>query len=155
MTTTEPAPPPTLRLAPDRGRAGVWLGLALLLVAMCVWLVGDSSGAVIAWIALALAIGVALYFLVPVLAPELTTLVLDEDRVRGRSYHADVEVAWDQVQVARVVRVAGEPVLELHVREPSPTGDPWRTRPVGILLPPGCDLDALHDFLAVRLGRRA
>ncbi len=156
--TVHPAPPDSrlaaLRLEPDRRRAVAWTVAALILVAMCVWFVGDSRGAVVAWVALAASVAVALAFLVPVIAPELTTVVLDQEGVRGRSYHARVDLRWEEVLVADVVTVAGEPILQLHVRVPSATGDPWRTQAVGILLPLGCDLAALHAFLAARLGRR-
>lgn len=158
MTSPVPASPDApavLRLVPDRARAVVWTGGGLLLVAMCAWIVADAGGAVPAWVGLAVAVAVTGYFAVPVLAPGLATLVLDADGVRGRSYHLPVEVPWSQVQIARVVEVAGEPVLQLHLREPSPHGDPWRTRAVGVLLPLGCDLGALHAFLAARLGRRS
>lgn len=147
-------PVTSVRLVPDPPRAAAWAAAAVLLVTMAIWIIADTGGAVLAWIGLAVAIAVALYFAIPLVAPRATTVVLDPDRVHGRSYHATVDVPWDVVQVARVTRVAGESILELHVREPSTTGDPWRTRAVGILLPVGADTAALHDFLERRLGRR-
>lgn len=143
-----------LVLAPDQARARWWASLALLLVAMTLLLALASDGGVLEWIAVAVAVSVATYFVVPVVAPRMTTLTLDRSGVHGRIYHVEVDVPWHVVQVARVVRVAGEPVLELHVREPSSEGDPWRTRAVGVLLPIGADLDALQEALEGRTARR-
>ncbi|MBW3619195.1 MAG: hypothetical protein KY461_03040 [Actinobacteria bacterium] len=143
-----------LVLGPDPVRARWWAGWSLLLVALTLVLAIASGGGVIEWIAVAVAMAVALYFVIPVASPATTTLVFDARGVRGRMYHVPVAVDWDPVQVARVVRVVGEPVLELHVREPSPQGDPWRTRAFGVLLPIGADLDALQTFLDGRSGLR-
>jgi hypothetical protein len=150
----DPSRPPVgeLVLAPDPARAVAWAVLALVLVAITLALAVTSDGGTVEWIGAGIAIAVAVFFVVPIVAPHLTTLVLDGEGVTGRSYHTAVEVSWDVVHVARVVRVAGEPLLELHVRERSPIGDPWRTRAVGILLPIGADIAAVEEFLAHRPG---
>lgn len=151
----DPALPATgrvLELGPHPGLARRWAGGALLLVVLTLVLAIDSQGGVIEWVAAGVAIAVATYFVVPVVSPATTTLVLDARGVHGRMYHVSVDVDWEPVQVARVVRVVGEPFLELHVREPSTQGDPWRTRAHGVLLPIGADLDALQAFLDARTG---
>lgn len=155
--TTDPAAsdvPRELRLQPDPVRARAWAALALALLALTLWITQLTGGAAWAWVGVGLAVAVAVYFLIPAVKPELTTVVLDDRGIHGRAYHAELDARWETVQVARVVEVAGEPILELHVREPSRTGDPWRTRAIGLLLPLGCDLAALHRFLESRLGRR-
>lgn len=154
MTAESDGPGTALVLAPDQARARWWAALALSLVAMTLLLALASEGGVLEWIAVAVAVSVATYFVIPVASPRMTTLVLDDAGVHGRMYHVEVEVPWHVVQVARVVRVAGEPVIELHVREPSSEGDPWRTRAVGVLLPIGADLDALQETLDGRTARR-
>jgi hypothetical protein len=148
------APPEVLTLEPDRRQAAGWFGLALVLLAMTGWLAHRTGGAAWAWVGVAVAVALAGYFLVPLTVPRLTTVVLDGTGLRGRAYHVELDVVWEAVRWAQVVAVAGEPILELHVREPSPVGDPWRTRAVGLLLPLGCDVAALHGFLAARLGTR-
>lgn len=147
-----PADPPAraLTLGPDPARARWWAGLSLLLVTLTLVVAIASEDGVLEWIGVAVAVAVAVYFVIPVVAPEVTTLVLDADGVHGRMYHVPVDVPWDVVRVARIVRVAGEPVLELHVREPRPGDDGQRTRAVGILLPLGADLVALQELLATR-----
>lgn len=141
---------PGLVLRPDPVRARWWATLSLLLVVMTLVVAVTSGDGVIEWIGVAVAVAVAVYFLVPVVSPDTTTLVLDADGVHGRMYHVPVDVPWELVQVARVVRVVGEPVLELHLREPGPHGRAGRTRAVGILLPIGTDLVALRELLATR-----
>lgn len=143
-------PDDVLVVGPDPGRARAWAGLALVLVAVTVALAVTAEDAVLEWIGAGVAVALAAAFVVPVVAPHLTQVELDRWGVRGRSYHATLEVPWDVVQVARVVRVVGETVLEVHVRVPSATGDPWRTRAVGLLLPIGADVAALEAFLARR-----
>lgn len=141
-------------IGPDAGRARAWAAAAVVLVVLTLFLALASDGGVIEWIGAAVAIAAATYFVIPVVAPAMTTLELDAQGVHGRSYHVAVNVPWEVVQVARVVHVAGEPVLELHVREPSPAGDPWRTRAIGVLLPIGADLDRLQEALDTRTRRR-
>lgn len=141
-----------VRLRPDRLVAGGWSLLAIVLLGAGAWFVVDSRGHVVAWLAVGLFVAVGAYFLLQLLAPGWFEVVLDDDVLRSRVLWFETTVPWDQVHLARVESAAGEPFLELHVREPAPTGDPWRTRALGVLLPLGVDLDALHRFLARRLG---
>lgn len=142
----------TVTLRPRRGPAAGWSAAALLLVASGVWFVLDSAGHPLAWLSLGLFLAVASYFVLQLLAPGSFAVQLTEEAVVARALWHRTEVPWEQVHLARVERTLGEPFLELHIREPSPVGDPFRTRALGILLPLGCDLGALHTFLAVRLG---
>jgi hypothetical protein len=137
----------TLTLRADRTTAAVWSVAALLLVAGSVWIVRDSRGALLAWIGFVLAIAVTAYFALQLVVPRALRLELDQDGIEGHLLGHTTRVRWDDVKVARVTVVAGDPILELHVRR---DGD---TEPVGVLLPLGCDLDALHAFLEARLGR--
>ena len=139
-----------LELGPDPVRTRWWAAASLLLVTLTLVVAVASGDGTIEWIGVAVAVAVAVYFWVPAVAPALTTLVLDADGVHGRMYHVPVDVPWELVRVARIVRVAGEPVLELHVRETQPDADGPRTRAVGILLPIGADLVALQELLATR-----
>ena len=138
--------PVTLR--PRLGAAVTWSVLGALLVAAGAFFVLDSSGHPIAWATLALFLAVALYFLAQLVSARVSVVELDREHLRARTYGRRTEVAWDDVHVATVRRVAGDPVLVLDVRDPN-----GRQDVIGVLLPVGCDLDALHDFLAARLGR--
>lgn len=146
--------PGVLVVAPAPGSAISWAAAAALLVVLALIVAVPSDGGALEWIGVGVAIAVAAYFVVPVVAPAMATLVLDAYGVRGRLYHVMVDVPWEGVEVARVVRVAGEPVLELHVRRPSPQGDGWRTHATGYLLPIGTDVAAVEAFLASRGVRR-
>ena len=129
-----------------------WSFLSLLLLAAGVFLIIDSGGHPGAWIALVAFAVPAAFFLIQLVWPGATAVRLDEDAFRSRTLFWRTEVPWDHVHLARVRRVAGDPVLALEIREPSPTGDEWRNRVVAVLLPIGCDLDRLHTFLEARLG---
>ncbi|MDX1622149.1 MAG: hypothetical protein R3320_14225 [Nitriliruptorales bacterium] len=142
-----------LVLRPDRGTVGRWAIAALVALGVFVWAFIDSRGHFLAIIAVTFAAVVAAFFVLQFIAPRLFQVVLTESGLHARLLTSRAELDWDHVHVARVISVAGEPYLELQIREPSPTGDPWRTRTTGVWLPTGCDIKALHRFLARRLGR--
>lgn len=151
-------PLPPLVLRPARLLAAVWTALGTAGIAGAVWIVRDSSGAPLAWLLLAALCLLTVVVLVPLVAPGLVTLTLDEDGLSGRVYGRRVVARWEDVAVARVTEVAGEPILELHEVDPDGRPRPNGEQPTvarGILLPLGADLDALDRFLARRLGRRS
>lgn len=138
-----------LTLAPGRRAAAAWTGLAVAVLGAVVWILVDSRGHPAAWVALAVAGTMTAFFALQLALPRLFTFRLDHERLRGRVLVTSVEVDWADVQLARVYTVAGDPMLELQVTDRA-GGQP---RGVGLLLPVGADLDALHRFLARRLGR--
>lgn len=135
------------------GDALLWSLLGVLLVCGAILLVANADGHPLAWLLLALSTGAAGWFAVQLLAPDAVRVELDHDGVRARTFGWPIRVAWDQVHLARVRRIVGEPVLELEVRhDPGRApGGPGRQRL--ILLPVGADLAPLHAFLEGRLGR--
>lgn len=128
----------------------------MLGVAAAAWVVGDSHGTILAWTLLVATGVVTVALAVPLLAPELDTVVLDDHGLEGRLYGRAVAVDWAAVELIRIVTVVGEPVLEVHERDrdapPSASGRVVTTSR-GLLLPIGADLVALDQFLARRLGR--
>ena len=144
--------PPPLRLRADRAAATWWSVLGVLLVGLGGFYVVDTDGHPIALLALVLFGAVGGYFVVQLVRPQLLSIDLDGEGVHARTLWWRTEVPWGAVHLARVDVAMGEPYLELHVRERAPTGDPWQTRAIALLLPVGADVDALHAYLAARLG---
>lgn len=138
--------PRRLVLRPARGPAVAWAVAGAVLLAAGVWLVVDSAGTPLAWVAVAVFGAVASYFLLQALVPSWFTLVCDEHGLRGRTPWRRLDVAWDQVDLATVDRFVGDPVLRLHLATDPPDV-------VDVLLPVGADVAALHRFLRDRLGR--
>jgi hypothetical protein len=147
--TSDSAPLAPVVLRPSRAAAGGWSATALITLAVAGWIVVDSRGAVLAWLFATLVALVSVFFLWQFLLPGRFEVRLGSDDLEATLPWGHRRVAWEHVRLARVVRVTGEPILELHVTGGS-GGD---TRPVGVLLPLGADLDALHGFLEARLGR--
>lgn len=137
--------PARLVLRPARGLATVWAAAGAVLLAAGVWLVVDSGGAPLAWVAIAVFAAVASYFILQALVPAWFTLVCDEHGLRGRTPWRAFRVAWSDVDLAGVERFAGDPLLRLHVHEPAPDV-------IDVLLPVGADVAALHEFLRRQLG---
>lgn len=147
---TEPSP--ELELRPDRATAVRWSATSLAAAAAFGWLLSDSDGHPLAWIALTFAVVVAVYFVAQLVAPSRFRLFLDDEGLDARFLTSHTTIAWEHVHVARVSSLAGEPYLELEVHEPaSPDDSAPRRR--GVLLPVGCDVRSLHRFLGRRLGR--
>ncbi|MDP9022293.1 MAG: hypothetical protein M3N57_06250 [Actinomycetota bacterium] len=140
-----------LVLRPARTTAAWWSLLGLALVAAGAALVADSGGHPLSWAGLALFVPVAAFF-VAQLVPGMAWVHLDGEGIYARMLWWRTAVTWDHVHLARVRRVAGDPVLVLDVREQGADGAEHR-RHTAIVLPVGCDVTALHDLLARRLGR--
>lgn len=134
-----------LVLGPARVPSIAWAAAGVVLLASGVWLVLDSEGAPLSWVAVSVFGAAAAYFLLQVLAPSLFTVVCDDHGLRARTPWRTLDVGWDQIDLASVERFAGDPLLRLHVRTPAP-------EVVDLLLPVGADVWALHDFLRQRLG---
>lgn len=141
-----------LELRPDRATAARWSIASLAATAAFTWVLVDSDGHPLAWIALTFGAVVALYFVAQLVAPSRFRILLDDDRLEARSLWRTVTIPWTHVYVARVSSLAGEPYLELELREPGGATDA-PVRPRGLFLPVGCDVRKLHRFLAQRLGR--
>lgn len=137
--------PRRLVLRPARGPAAAWAVAGVVLLAAGVWLVLDSAGAPLAWIAIAVFGVVAAYFLLQALVPSWFTLVCDEHGIRGRTPWRRLEVTWDGIDLASIDRFAGDPVLRLHLATDPPDV-------VDVLLPVGADVESLHAVLRDRLG---
>lgn len=156
--TAQPLPPRTgsppgpVTLRPSPGVAGRWAVAALLLVAAGLYLVLDTGGDPLTFPVLVAFAAVAGYFLVQALAPGLVEVRLEPNALRASTFGRRTEVAWEEVHLARVTRLAGEPVLHLRLR-PGTTAGGTRRSALTVLLPLGCDEAALHRFLAARLGR--
>lgn len=134
-----------LVLRPARGPAAAWAVAGAVLLAAGVWLVLDSAGAPLSWVALAVFGAVASYFLLQALVPSWFTIVCDEHGIRGRTPWRRLEVSWDQIDLATVDRFAGDPVLRLHLATDPPDV-------MDFLLPVGADVGSLHTILRDRLG---
>lgn len=138
-------------LGPDRGVAARWTAVGLGASLLALWIALDATASVLAWAFLALCLVVTSYVALQLALPGRFLLHLDAVGVEVHLPWQRARVAWSRVHVARVVSVAGEPVLELHVWD---VDDPAQVQPraTGILLPVGADLDALHAALAHHLG---
>lgn len=134
-----------LVLRPARGPVTGWAVAGIVLLAAGVWLVLDSAGAPLSWVAVSVFGAVGSYFLLQALVPSWFTLVCDEHGIRGRTPWRRLDVAWNEVGLATVDRFAGDPVLRLHLATDPPDV-------VEMLLPVGADVAALHTVLRDRLG---
>lgn len=142
-------PPTPLELRPDRREVARWVAGSTAALAVFVWAFVDSAGHPLAWVALTFGVIVAAYFVLQLVAPSRFVVRLEADVLTARFAWSSATVSWDDVNVARVSSLAGEPYLELEVRD----HEARRVVSHGVLLPVGCDLAALHAFLARRLGR--
>lgn len=142
---TGPAPATTL-LGPDRVRAGVWALVGLAACGLAVWVVGDSAGHGLAWALLVASAVLTAPYAAQLLVPGRFTWRLEADALVVRTVLRELRVPWDTVHLARVVRQAGEPALELQVD----TEEGRHTRLV--LLPVGADRGRLHAGLEQHLG---
>lgn len=128
--------------------AAWWSLLGTSLTSAGVFFVVDSDGHPVAWALLVVFALPSLYFLAQLLWPGSVEVRLGPERLRSRSPVGRRSVGWDEVHVAKVRRILGDPVLVVDVRRPD--GELDRLR---ILLPVGVDLGRLHGFLEARLGR--
>lgn len=137
--------PARLVLRPAPGPAAAWAFAGVVLLAAGVWLVVDSEGAPLSWVAVSIFGAVAVFFLLQALVPSWFTLVCDQEGIRGRAAWRSIDARWDEVLLATLETFAGDPLLRLHVGAPHP-------EVIDLLLPVGTDLTAVHDFLRDRLG---
>jgi hypothetical protein len=107
--------PRRVELAPSRAVAAWWSGLGLTAVALALWVVADSAGRGLAWALLVATVVVTVPFLAQLLMPARFTWQLDDEGLVVRSPLRVLTVRWPEVHLARVVRQAGEPALELRL----------------------------------------
>lgn len=141
----------TVRLRPSASATVPWALVGGISTALALWVALDAGTSLLAWLFAGLCVVATSYVLVQVLVPGWFTVVLDRSAIDAHLPWSHQRITWDRVHIARVVRVLGEPVLELHVWDPDRVTQ--IPRAVGILLPFGADLPALHRVLEERLGR--
>lgn len=134
-----------LVIRPDAGAALRWSMVGVALVLVATWLARDAGP--LGWIALGVAIALAGYFVLQLVAPGLFQIVCDHHGLHGRTLLQRVDAPWESIHLARVSRIAGDPLLTVTVR------DRYESTTAGLLLPVGADLEALHGVLGRRLGR--
>jgi hypothetical protein len=128
-------------LAASRPVTAWWSGLGLAAIGLALWIVVDSAGHGLAWALLVASTVVTAPFLAQLVAPARFTWRLDGHGLVARSPLRVLEAPWEDIHLARVVRQAGEPALELQLRR----GDETETHLA--LLPFGADRAALHRAL--------
>lgn len=134
-----------LVIRPARGAAVAWAVMGSLLLVAGVWLVLDSDGAPLSWVAVSIFGAVALYFLLQAVVPGWFTLVCDERGIRVRAPWRHLDVTWGEIDLASVERFVGDPFLRLHLATEPPDV-------VDVLLPVGADVASLHAALRDHLG---
>lgn len=142
---------PTI-LRPSASLAGRWAAVGLLATLLAVWGAVASGTSLLAWGLVAVAVLLTAPVAAQWLLPDRFVVALDDTAAEVQMPWQRVRIQWADVHRAQVVTVAGEPVLELHVWDPD---TPAQTQPrgVGVLLPLGADLPALHQHLERLLGR--
>jgi hypothetical protein len=136
----------TVLLAPSRPVAGLWSAIGLAACGLAAWVVGDSDGHGLAWALLVACVTLTVPYLAQLVAPGRFTWHVGDEALVVRSPVRELVVPWASVHLARVVRQAGEPALELQLDLP----EGRQTRLA--LLPVGADRAVLHRELAARLG---
>lgn len=141
--------PTTATLRPSRATAGRWTAVGAAATGLAVWVALDAADSLVAWAFAALCLVVTLYVALQLVAPRWFTVHLGAEGVEVRLPWQRERVPWGRIRQARVVRVAGEPMLELHVEAQG--GQP---QGLGVVLPVGSDQAVLHRVLEQRLGRQ-
>lgn len=138
-------------LQPDRATAWRWTLVGAVAVGLALWIAVDAGTSVLAWTFVALCVVLSSYVVLQLVAPRRFQLRMDAAAIEVALPWQHHRIPWQRIHLARVVTVAGEPVLELHLWDPD---DPAQgsPRPTGALLPVGADLDALHAMLDRHLG---
>lgn len=139
-------------LRPSPTVTGPWTVVGVVATVLALWVALDVRSNLIAWLFVALCLVVTSYVAIQLATPGRFAVVLDDDGIEVSLPWQHDRIPWDRVHLARVIRVIGEPVLEVHAWDP---GEVTRRspQPVGILLPMGADLPTLHRVLEARLGR--
>jgi hypothetical protein len=133
-------------LGPSRPHAAVWAGLGVCACGLSAWIVADSDSHGLAWALLVACVTVTVPYLAQLVVPSMFTWRFEEEALVVRSPGRELVAPWASVHLARVVRQAGEPALELQLDLP----EGRQTRLA--LLPVGADQAILHRELAARLG---
>lgn len=128
--------------------AAWWTLVGISVTAAGIFFVVDSRGHPVAWASVVAFSVPTLYFLLQLVWSGSVEVRLDADALRSRSPLGRRSVAWEDVHIAKVRRIFGDPFLVVDVRRPD--GDLDRMR---VPLPVGADLDRVHGFLRERLGR--
>ncbi len=139
-------------LRPSPTVTGPWTVVGVVAIVLALWVALDVRSNLIAWLFVALCLVVTSYVAIQLAAPNRFAVVLDDHGIEVALPWQHDRIPWDRVHLARVVRVVGEPVLEVHAWT-SGEGVQRSPEPVGILLPLGADLPTLHRVLEARLGR--
>lgn len=139
-------------LRPGRGVVARWSAVGGVACLLAVWIALDARDSVLAWGFAALCVVLTGYVVLQLARPDAFAVRLDASGIRVDLPWQHRHLPWDRIHLARVVTVAGEPLLELHVWDPD---DPARAEPraTGVLLPMGVDLAVLHAHLDRWLGR--
>lgn len=149
MPADTPSPMPLsdfapVELRPQRGRAVAWTVLAVLVMVAATWFLADVGSRLFAVGFLLVAAVPLVYFGTQLVAPDQFTVRLEPDELEIQQFWRHRTIAWEHVQQVRVIRVGGEPALELFA--PAAGGR------ITVLLPLGADLQNMHRFLRARLG---
>lgn len=142
----------TATLMPARAAAGKWTAVGTTATALAVWVAVDARTSLVAWAFAALCLVGTSYVLLQLVAPSRFAITLGPAAIEVRLPWQHRRVPWDRIHVARVVRIAGDPVLELHVWDPDAVAQ-TQPRGMGVVLPIGADQPVLHRVLEQRLGR--
>lgn len=128
-----------VELVPDPARAGRWAFVSLLAFVLAGWVTVVALGGPFAWLLLGVSGWTTWVLGSQALVPAACTLVVDEAGVRGWHLGRSVELAFHDATGVTLRTTAGEPVLAIG----RPDG-----RARAVVLPLGCDLDALREVLA-------
>lgn len=139
-------------LRPSPTVTGPWTVVGVVAIVLALWVALDVRSNLMAWLFVALCLVITSYVAIQLAAPTRFAVVLDDDGIEVSLPWQHDRIPWDRVHLARVVRVVGEPVLEVHAWDPGERAQ-RSPHPVGILLPMGADLPVLHRVLEARLGR--
>lgn len=137
---------------PDRAAAVRWSLVGAAAIGLAVWIALDADTNVVAWTFVALCVVLSSYVVLQLVMPRRFQLRLDADAIEVSLPWQHRRIPWQQVHLARVVSVTGEPVLELHVWDPDRPAQE-SPRATGVLIPLGADLAGLHAMLDRHLGR--
>jgi len=138
----------SLRLRPDPTVASRWSAVAVVLLAMGIWLMVDASFDVGVVTLFGVFVAVASFFLVQLLFPAAFEVVLDDHGIRARTLWQHLDVAWADLDRMAVREFAGDHWLSLDMLEEGPHG--WVVVRQGVLLPLGTDVAALYEWLGRR-----
>lgn len=129
----------SVELTPDPARAGGWALASLVAFVLAVWLTVLAGVGPFAWLLLLVSAWTTWVLGSQALAPAACALVVDAEGVRGWHLGRRVEVPFRDATGVTLRSATGEPVLAVGQLD-------GRAR--AVVLPLGCDLDALREVLA-------